>query len=234
MWYRRPDQSWGDSLTDLGALSLIGGYDCTSHIRACQRDDGSFFRHPDFPDSDFSRDHVVSICFYTLWSGDREPLRKFLAYTLKSGGKVAEGSLTHGYLTPVVLAAILRVLGHTFLATLLDVLNWPVLVLSALFLKPSYRLILLAEHALIRLQTGAWRWPWMLLARLVLKKEPGNLFYRIVCGDASEIDAIGYRDAFPRDRLGGVWHWNNPTDPQRPATGVDLEYLVHLARRLAK
>jgi hypothetical protein len=233
MWYRRPDGSYGDSLTDIGALALIGGYDCATHVRACQKEDGSFFRHPDYPDSGHSRDHVVSICFYTLWSGDREPLRKFLRYSLSHGFKVAEGSLTHGYLTPVVLAAILRVLGHAFFAALLDVLNWPVLVLSAFILPAGYQRILLVEHALIRMQTGAWRYPWMLLARLVLKREPTNLFYRIVCGEANELDAIAYRDAFPRARLGGVWHWNNSVELNRPATGVDLDYAIALARRLA-
>jgi hypothetical protein len=232
MWYRRPDGSWGDSATDIGALALIGGYDCAAHVRACQREDGSFFRHPDYPESDWSRDHTVSICFYTLWSGDREPLRKFLRYSLSHGFKVAEGSLTHGYLTPVVLVAMLRVLGHTFFAALLDVLNWPVLVLSAFILPAGYQRILLVEHALIRMQTGAWRYPWMLLARLVLKREQTNLFYRIVCREANELDAVAYRDAFPRDRLGGVWHWNNSVELNRPATGVDLDYAIALARRL--
>jgi len=232
MWYRRPDGSTGDSLTCVGALALIGGYDCAAHVRACQREDGSFFRHPDFPESCFSRDHLISVCNFTMWSGDREPLRKFLRYSLSHGFKVAEGSLTHGYLTPVVLAAILRVLGHTFFAALLDVLNWPVLVLSAFILPAGFQRILLIEHSIIRMNTGAWRYPWMLLARLVLKREPANLFYRIVCGEANELDAVAYRDAFPRDRLGGVWHWNNPTDPTREATGVDLDYAIALARRL--
>jgi hypothetical protein len=232
-WYRRPDGSFGDSLTDVGALSLIGGYDCAAHVRACQRADGSFFRHPDYPDSGMSRDHLISICHYTAFSGDREPLKKFLSYSLRNWGKVAEGSLTHGYLTPVVLAAILAVLGHKKLSALLDLINWPVMLLSALILKPSYMLILLCEHSLLRILSGRARWPWMLLARLVLRKEPTNLYYRIVCGEAGEFDALAYMSGFPRARLGGVWHWNNPSDPQRQATGVDLEYVIHLARRLA-
>jgi hypothetical protein len=233
MWYRRPDGSTGDSLTDIGALALIGGYDCAAHVRACQKEDGSFFRHPEYPDSGHSRDHLISICFHTLWSGDREPLRKFLRYSLSHGFKVAEGSLTHGYLTPVVLAAILRVLGHTILAALLDVLNWPVLVLSAFILPAGFQRILLIEHSIIRMNTGAWRWPWMLLARLVLKREPANLFYRIVCREAGEFDALAYKSGFPRARLGGVWHWNNSVELNRPATGVDLDYAIALARRLA-
>jgi hypothetical protein len=215
-------------MTDIGALALIGGYDCAAHVRACQRENGSFFRHPDYPDSDFSRDHLISVCNFTMWSGDRDPLRKFFRYTISHGFKVANGSLTHGHLTPVVLAAILRVLGHTFFAVLLDVLNYPVLILSAFILPAGYQRILLVEHSIIRMHTGAWRWPWMILARIVLKHETNNIFYRIVCEEAAKLEAISYRDCFPRDRIGGEWHWNNPTDPQRTATGIDLEYAIAL------
>jgi hypothetical protein len=126
---------------------------------------------------------------------------------------------------------VLRVLGHSFIAALLDIVNWPVLMLSAAILPAGYQRILLVEHCILRMETGAARWPWKTLARFVLWREPQNLFYRIVCGRALEFDAIAYKAGFDRARIGSVWHWNNPTDPKRHATGVDLDYAIALARR---
>lgn len=227
-WYRRPDGSTDDSLTDIGALALIGGYDSAAHVRACQRADGSFFRHPTTPDSTFSRDHLVSICFATIWTGDREPLKKFLRYSLKKGGKFGPGSIGQGMLNPVVLSAILSVLGHTRIAALLDVLNYPVLVLEALFIKLGYRSTLVSEIAVIKILTGHSPKLWRLLFSILTRRQPHNLWYRVLAGKATAKDAQDYRLSYDGP-MTGRWHWNNATDD---ATGVDLAYLPHLARRL--
>ncbi len=154
MWYTRPDGSAGDSMTCVGALALIGGYDCAAHVRACQDSNGRMRRHPTMMDSSYSRDHVVSLCFYSLWSGDHEPLRKFLKYCLLRGGKFCEGSMGQSMLNPIVLSAILSVLGYSRLAWVLDVLNFPVLWLEAKKTKLGYRAILISEVCLIKIITN--------------------------------------------------------------------------------
>lgn len=230
MWYTRPDGSKGDSLTDIGALACIGIIH-RAHVRACQRPDGSFFRHPDMPDSGFSRDHIVSLCFYSMWSGDREPLRKFLVYCLKNWGKFSSGSIGQSMLNPIVLAAMLAILGYKRLAWCLNVFNFPVLLLEAKFTRLGYRAILVSEVALIALLTSGDN-SWRLIFDILHKREPANLWYAVLAGKASAEDAEHYRENFPKERLGGVWHWNS-AEQGRAATGVDLEFLPELARRLS-
>lgn len=230
MWYTRPDGSTGDSMTDIGALALIDGdYDCAEHVRACQRPDGSFFRHPTMPNSDYSRDHIVSLCNYTFWSKDREPLSKFLKYILKNKGRFCQGTVGQSMINPIILSTVLSVLGYKIVPFLLDLLNWPVLLLEAKFTKIGYRLILISEVALLKSMNSKYPAVWKFIIEACRKREPENLWYKALTGKASYDEVVGYKNSFPSDKLGGEWHWN---EVGRKATGVDLQYLVSLTRRL--
>lgn len=229
-WYNRPNGAAGDSMTDIGALALIGGYDCAAHVRACQDADGRMRRHPTMNSSDYSRDHIVSLCFYTLWSGDKDPLSKFLSYTLKHGGRFCEGTIGQSLINPIVLSCCYSILGNNIKAALLDVVNIPVLLAEALTTPVGYRLILIAEVCLIKkMTTKAKIWDYIL--EKIYNRQPANMFYRALTGRISLQEAQEYCDNFPHALLGGVWHWNT-VEPRRQATGVDLRYLPAIIRKI--
>jgi len=128
------------------------------------------------------------------------------------------------------LAAMYAVLGNTYKAACLNAINFPVLLLEAKFTKLGFRAILVSEVALIAYLTSKSKM-WKIIFNILYKREPQNLWYGVLAGKNTVADAEKYRDSFPRDRICGSWHWNGG-EPNRGATGIDLQLLPLIAKKM--
>lgn len=240
MWYNRPNSDGGDSLTDVAALALIGGYDCAKHIRACQRPDGSIFRHPNLPESTLSRDHTISLCNYTTFSQDKEPLRKFFWYCVRHGGKMCPGSVGQSMQNLYTWTCMLMALGgfYRFIGTCLSLICVLFLPISAKFLPVGWRLIMVSEYILIfRLNTPrVLHYLYHFVSKMVLKRQDCNLFYEVVDNICTHTDSEYLTPRvntckMTQDWLGcdNSWLWCDPRDG-RHGTGVDVQYILALIK----
>jgi hypothetical protein len=255
-WYTRPNNSKGDSLTDVGALALIGGYDCASHIRACQSPTGRMFRHPDIyaqhkdcctgltscngHETTFSRDHTISLINYTIFSGDKAPLRKFFWFTIRNFGQHSGGTIGQRMQNVNTYASMCLALGGAYylLGLLLSLLTIPALYFAAKNLEIGYRVILAAEFALVYYMT----YPKFLtpilrcIPRMCYKRQPSNLYYEVVTAiiDGRYPSYLGpmattYAWRQQMSGLDGLWLWTDP-ESGRKGTGVDVQYIQELIR----
>ena len=253
-WYKRPGGAVGDSLTEIGALALIGNYDCKSHIEACQSPDGRMFRHPEMKErheicfagtatcgehgGTMSRDHTVSLINYTIFSKDKEPLRKFFWFTIRNFGRHSGGSIGQSMQNVNSYASMLLALGGAYyiFGLLLSFLTIPALYLAAKKLEIGYRVILAAEFALIYYMT----YPKFLtpilrcIPRMCYKRQPSNLYYEVVTAiidgrDPAYLAPMATTYAW-RQQMSGIddlWLWSD-TDGNRKGTGVDVAYIQKL------
>jgi hypothetical protein len=254
VWYTRPNDSKGDSLTDIGALTLIGGYDCASHVRACQSPSGRMYRHPDLKAAHevccagnqtcgdhagtFSRDHTLSIVHYTIFSGDKVPLHKFFWYTIRNFGQHSGGTIGQRMQNVNTYASMLLALGGAYyiFGLLLSFLTIPALYLAAKKLEIGYRVILAAEFAFIYYMT----YPKFLtpilrcIPRMCYKRQPSNLYYEVVTAiidgrDPAYLAPMATTYAW-RQQMSGIddlWLWSD-TDGNRKGTGIDVAYIQKL------
>ena len=255
-WYTRPNNSTGDSLTNIGALALIGGYDCASHVRACQVPSGRMYRHPDLKakhevccagtttcgdhGGTLSRDHTVSLIFYTLYSGDKEPLRKFFWFTIRNFGQHSGGTIGQRMQNVQSYAAMLLALGDAYyiFGLLLSLLALPVLYLSAKKLDIGYRLVMVAEYALLYWLTyPKWFRPTLKgLPIICYKRQPTNLYYEVVTAmcegrNPSYLTPLANQISW-NQALHGVdesWYFTNPDDG-RKGTGIEGQYILALIK----
>ena len=255
-WYTRPHNAHGDSLTDVAALALIGGYDCASHVRACQAPSGRMFRHPTVYDAhkdcctgltscqghitQFSRDHTVSLINYTIFSKDKEPLRKFFWFTIRNFGRHSGGSIGQSMQNVNTYASMLLALGGAYyiFGLLLSFLTIPALYLAAKKLEIGYRVILAAEFALIYYMTYPKFLTTILrcIPRMCYKRQPSNLYYEVVTAiidgrDPAYLAPMATTYAW-RQQMSGIddlWLWSD-TDGNRKGTGVDVQYVQELIR----
>jgi len=253
-YYSRPNNSKGDSLTDIGALALIGGYDCRSHIRACQSASGRMYRHPDLKlehehccagtltcghhSGTYSRDHTVALCNYTVFTGDKEPLRKFFWFTIRNFGQHSGGSFGQRMQNLNTYAAMCLALGGIYyiLGLLLSLLCLPALYLAAKNLEVGYRIIMSTEFALLFyiLYPKFMRPLLRPIPRMCYKRQCHNLYYEVVAAiidgrDPSYLGPMASTYAW-RQQMSGVddsWLWTNP-ESGRKGTGVDVAYVKAL------
>jgi len=253
-WYNRPNQSKGDILTDAAALALIGGYDCASHIRACQSPSGRMYRHPDLKaehevccagnrtcgghGGTFSRDHTIALCNYTVFSEDKVPLRKFFWYTVRNFGRHSGGTIGQSMQNFNTYASMLLCLGGAYyiFGLLLSLFCLPFLYLSAKNLAVGYRIIMTTEIALLfymlypKFLTPLLR-P---IPRMCYKRQPSNLYYW-VCTAIIDGRNPGYLRTMAmkcmwNQHMYGTddsWLWTD-TDDGRKGTGVDVAYIFAL------
>jgi hypothetical protein len=254
LFYRRGGStaSWGtgDSLSDIGAFGLLAPKAARKQLEACQDTNGRLFRHPDrlrefkrgqalgLPErdeADFSRDHVLSLCFASLWSGDskiRDLCRNFLWYSLRNYGRFCpignNGQSRHNMGS---FAALLLASGYKGLGTLCYVLHILWLLVAVKYTPVGYQLVLCSEHALIAWKFGGLpRFAVQRIFDICYAKEPTNLWYEFwALQGLSKIGKLRLRALWEKWTPAAAkrgWCW---TEAGRPGTGVDLCLLMMLA-----
>jgi hypothetical protein len=246
--YRRagsPNSGLGDTLTDVGALGLLVPKYAIRHLQACQDAQGRLYRHPSrlgVPGEagDFSRDHILSICFASIYSGYPDVARKFLQFVLMNFGRFCEGPIGQSLINIGALAALLiacdRIL-YRPIAAILYLFHIIILYITVRQVEVGYRITLHVEHCLLARKAGL---PWFLLRPIIrkaLEREPGNLFYEWAhhTAQGQALPPLAKKRLLIKwttwKKPGGThWHWTEPTNPKRRApTGVDLCYLLCLS-----
>jgi len=169
-------------------------------------------------ENSFSRDHTLSLCWYSLWSGDMSPLQKISRYASSHWLKIGkEGSYSQHGLTPNVMWAM-----HSVCKFYRDnsmpwyYKTWPSVSIAAIQLasaksvKVGYRLNLCGELSLIARITGQWNGTWQKVIDTCVERHPENLYYLYIQGKTSETyiraqlarEVAAYQ---PSDQ----WCWNN-------------------------
>ena len=255
-WYRRPGGDINDSLTDIGALALVGDYDCAAHIRACQLPSGQMFRHPERREQHgvccaenhtcgsvsgtLSRDHTIALCNYSLFSQDLTPLRRFFWYCIRHFGRMGPGTMGQSMQNLNTLACMLLTLGGFgyVIGLVLALISLPFLYLSGTKLEVGYRTIMVSEIILIYWLTMPKLFKPLLtpVAKAVYVRQPANCYYKLVyflCANINTYEIVSENDTFMHkqvERLDSSWLWTNPGDG-RKGTGVDVAYLYALISR---
>lgn len=249
-YYSRPLCDLGDAWTLNAAMALVDPVSAKRFADNSIATDGRPFRSPlhlqrfesgdkasDVTSNSFSRDHVISLLFYTIWSKDPIPLSKIWEYATSNNLKVCTGTSSQCLLTPAMLDQI----GDVF-AYLNKPRPWQTKVpgaanaivqIASIPSISSWQLTLAAEHVLIKTVTGNLNSTWSSLAENILEKVPNNLFYRFVrdaaTSNTEDIKVVGEELAKTMEAFktpGKQWFWND----QNPdtATGVDLIFLAKL------
>jgi len=261
-WYYRLGGS-GDSMTDIGALSLIGTYPfIKEHVRACQAPSGRMYRHPDIllahigcgngnngcteHSCSFSRDHTIALCNCTIFSKDNEVLKKFFWHCVRHFGRMGPGTMGQSMQNVNTIATMLLSIGGIYAIPgfILALICMPFLYLASRRLPIGYKLIMVAEFTLIFTLTThkCFHWIWALLAKSVLKRQPSNLYYQIVEKITTHQKTTQlmrhsldmYKYIQLRDGHDGLWLWNDPTESGRQGTGIDVAYAEALMTKILK
>lgn len=249
--YSRPDCDLGDSMTLVGVMARVQPEQAKEQLAASIDTDGRPFRSPshlqryrsgdqgdDVRDRSFSRDHVVSILFYTVFTKDPYPLIQVWNYAIKHDMKVCPGSTSQCSLTPAMLDQI----GDAF-AFCGKERPWQTRVPGAISAVTqmisvpsisSWQLTLAAEHILLKTITGNLNEAWQSLAEQIEKKSPQNLFYRFVKiashgESASPLVSPLLEQMKQWEVPGKQWYWNDQNI--QTATGYDLFLLADLIQR---
>jgi hypothetical protein len=189
----------------------------------------------------FSRDHVVSLLNYTIFTKDITPLSRVWSYAKSHDLKVCPGSYSQCGLTPNVLDAIGDM--YEFIGQSRPALTYipdavTSLVQSATSEKlGSWQLTLVSEQILLKVLTGHNSDAWADVAQKVWKRAPDNIYYKFVylAAEGAEQDDA---DMLSRDLLkvmrgfkapGKSWVWNSLR--VEDAVGYDLVYLADLIKR---
>jgi hypothetical protein len=191
----------------------------------------------------FSRDHLLSLCWYALWTRQTWVMVYAGIYAESHGWKIGEeGTYSQHGLTPNVMWAMHSVCkptgDHNVLHWVFGI--WPswliafVQLLSARSVKVGYRLNLCGEMALIARLTGQWNWIWQRVINKCVERQPDNLYYLFVQGKVKRHNLLeilnSYKDDFV---MSDKWCWcGMERDPygKLEACGGDLLLLSRLLK----
>jgi hypothetical protein len=191
----------------------------------------------------FSRDHCLSLAWYSLWSGKTWPLLSISRYANKNRLKIGkEGTYSQHGVTPNVMWAFNAVCEQYETEGELPwyYIIWPswvialIQLLSARTVLVGYRLNLCAEMALFARITGKWNWIWQKVADKCVERQPENLYYQFIQNrrNASEIqkDLEVLMETFTMDHE-WCWCWMTIDENGKlKACGQDLLLLEKLLR----
>lgn len=195
-------------------------------------------QHPELhnPAETFSRDHCLSLAWYTLWSANPTPITKVCNYAIANKLKVgAEGTYSQMGLTPNVMWAFGAAtkdapwwckIWPSFLIAMLQ-------YLQAKTVPVGYQLNLCAELALMAKLTGNWNWVWGKVAETCYARQPENLYYAYVAGD-TEYLITKLEDCIMNYTESDDWCWcwmHHDSAGNLKACGPDLALLYVLLKR---
>jgi len=194
----------------------------------------------------FSRDHCLSLCWYSLWSGITFPMLFIARYASANKLKIgAEGTYSQHGLTPNVMWAMNSVANKATKQTRVNLpfyyKMWPswiialIQLLSAKSVKVGYRLNLCGEMALIARLTGQWNWVWQKVIDICVERHPENIYYLYIQGkvDPNGIEMLldGYIESFV---MNDQWCWcwmEKDVNGNLQACGQDLLLLKALLKQ---
>lgn len=188
-------------------------------------------------ENSFSRDHCLSLVWYSLFTGDRSPLERIARYASAHRLKIgAEGSYSQHGLTPNVMWAF-HVAGAwlpwyyrvwaSFVIALIQ-------LLSARTVPASYRLNLCGEMALLAKLTGRWNFIWQRVADVCERKQPNNVYYQFVAGRKSKQEMLAQLESLASNYKPNhewAWCWMNFEDGRLLACGPEMMMLEVLIRK---
>jgi hypothetical protein len=231
----------GDAMSANAAMAAWNPRDvrCLNYVDASFRGDRPF-RSPEHaanPNVDlnnsYSRDHCLSLAWYSLFTGDTTPLEKIARYAASHRLKIGEeGSYSQHGLTPNVMWAFASVGARVpwYFRVWPSVVIAGIQLASAKTVAVGYRLNLCAEMALLAKLTGQWNWVWEKVAHICAERQPENLYYRYIAGEnkdalVSELEAIA-ADYKPSHEW--LWCWMNKEGGKYLACGPELLLLYRL------
>jgi hypothetical protein len=231
----------GDAMSANAAMAAWNPRDvrCLNYVDASFRGDRPF-RSPEHAanpnvdlENSFSRDHCLSLAWYSLFTGDKLPLEKIARYAASHRLKIGEeGSYSQHGLTPNVMWAFASVGARVpwYFRVWPSVVIAGIQLASAKTVAVGYRLNLCAEMALLAKLTGKWNWVWEKVAHICAERQPENLYYRYIAGEnkdalVSELEAIA-ADYKPSHEW--LWCWMNKEGGKYLACGPELLLLYRL------
>lgn len=170
-------------IDDFVSKSFIGQRPYRSPIHAQNSNIGQ--------ETSFSRDHCLSLAWYSLWSGHCWPLISISQYANAHYLKIGkEGSYSQHGVTPNVMWAFSVVCERNGEENGLPWYYsiWPsrliasIQLISAKSVAVGYRLNLCAEMALLAKITNKWNSTWQKVADTCAMRQPDNLYYKYVQG----------------------------------------------------
>jgi hypothetical protein len=201
--------------------------DCCRGLKSCGAHGGTF-----------SRDHTLSLINYTMYSGDKLPLRKFFWFTIRHFGQHSGGEFGQRMQNVNTYAAMMLVLGgwYYLLGLLLSLLTIPALHFAAKKLEVGYRIILATEFAWVYYLN----YPKLLcpllrcIPQMCYKRQPSNLYYEVITAiidgrDPTYLTPLATKLIWEQQLYGtdDSWYFTNPDDG-RKGTGVDGQYILAL------
>lgn len=190
----------------------------------------------------FSRDHMLSLVWYSAWSSMRWPILFMAKYISMNKMKIGkEGTYSQHGVTPNVLWAM-NSIGNKFGPNKVSLpwyyKIWPSIIiafiqlLSAKSVRVGYKLNLCGELALIAKLTGQWNWVWEKVILTCIKRHPENLYYQYIQGNRNEWlirkELEAHIETFQMSHE-WCWCWMNKTpDGKLLACGQDLLFLKAL------
>lgn len=189
----------------------------------------------------FSRDHMLSLCWYALWTRQTWVLVYAGIYAESHGWKIGkEGTYSQHGLTPNVMWAMHSVCkptgDHNVLSWVFSI--WPswliafIQLLSARSVKVGYRLNLCGEMYGIAKLTKQDNWIWKKVINKCVERHPDNLYYLYLQGTTSKKEISKMIDEHIENfEMSSEWCWcwmnKNPAG-NLLACGADLLFLKYL------
>jgi hypothetical protein len=180
----------------------------------------------------FSRDHVLSLCWYSMWSSKCWPLSYIAHYAAHHKLKIgAEGTYSQHGLTPNIMWAMHVVCHHHGQPLPWWFSIWPgfiiaiIQLISARTVAVGYRLNLCAEMAMLARVTGRWNWIWQRVANKCVERQPENLYYRLAAGEDRDKIRQELEVLMGDYKPSGDWCWcwmARAKDGRLKACGPDL------------
>jgi len=172
---------------------------------------------------DFSRDHIISILFYTLVSKDAVPLKKVLGYAEDHNFKFCPYSVNQCAFTPSILDAVGDVLAHVGESrpwyTHVPGVAVAAVTKIATETVDGYQMTLCFELALLKAKTGHLNSEWIKMAKTGYDRFKHNLYYayvyRLVADDLTDkaLDSIREKlesmmEIYIEKPVAKAWVWN--------------------------
>lgn len=239
----------GDGVSMGGWVGLVGDLwqwaNPMTPFEAATSDDGRPWRASDRVDrqrgDSFSRDGLLGHVEAATATGERALLGRVWAYVQRTGKLCPDASDNRCDVTPSVSILVRDALGLN-VAGVERAADFPVVNAEAVSAPAGYRASLVARKVHLKVRQGRLTAEYAHASRVLLKRFPKNLWYRLVermanKGSNEDFSAIGQELVTCMERWeqpGKEWAWHTGTEACGPAQGHELVAVARLLVRMKR